>query len=52
MTEKHKKVIGRVECDLDGRFSQVRTRETNLGKQRNYLNANQPSFVRGTKKHY
>ena len=33
MTDKHKKVIGRVETDLDGRFSEVRTRETNLGNQ-------------------
>ena len=32
MEEKHKKVLGKMEVDMDGRFSQVRTQETNLGK--------------------
>jgi len=33
MNDMMKEVIGEVEVELDGRFSSIRTKETNLGKR-------------------
>ena len=36
MNDMMDEVIGQVEVELDGRFSRIRTKETNLGK-RNHI---------------
>ncbi len=37
MGEKMENVLGYMDVELDGRFNQIRTQETNLGKSLEYI---------------